>query len=138
MICLQITWISFLIASFWLWKEAVIPGQLLLQCLCTLLVVMLGLTWLIRLSRTPSANVMSLTADGEVNWLQGTEQGCWKLSHKSKICGVFICLFFQKNIFDNRSRFIWLAKDQVSEQDFRRLCRVVLRCQQQSLGCETR
>ncbi|MEP4889873.1 MAG: protein YgfX [Aliiglaciecola sp.] len=135
MLCLQISWISFLIMTFWLWKESVIPGQLLLQSGCSLLTLIFGLGWIFKLKQKYSPSVMSLTPTGEVNWLQGAHHGYCKLSHQSKICGAFICLFFEKTVFDNQPRFLWLAKDQVSEQDFRRLCRIILRCQQQPMDC---
>ncbi len=134
MICLQISWISFLMLTFWFWKSSVFPEQIMLQTIATLVTMLFGIRWIFKTQRNAWISVMSLSSVGEVNWLQGASSGCYRISQKSKICGAFICLHFQKSILNKPPMFMWLAKDQVSEHDFRRLCRIVLRCQQQSLG----
>ncbi|WP_226992220.1 protein YgfX [Aliiglaciecola lipolytica] len=128
-IWVQISWISFLITSFWSWKAFTIPAQLTIQWLATGLTLLIGCHWIIKVKHAFKPRIMNLDPTGQISWLCEDQENLWVISSKSKICGSFVCLHLLSDFVCTPNKYLWLAKDQINERDFRRICRTILRCQ---------
>jgi hypothetical protein len=129
--------------SVWAWQPEVLPFQWAIQSLFSLLLIYFGYVKFVEYKKRISSPI-TFTEQGQ--WLEliavtglGVSNECgeeaqtsWLISHKSRITSLFLFVHVISALNPNRSKWITIYKDQVSEQNYRRLCRAVIF--QQQLG----
>ncbi|WP_343859678.1 protein YgfX [Aliiglaciecola litoralis] len=124
----QISWLCGLLLSIWSWKVDVITYQLLLQILGSLMIIGFGGFWLVTHRHAQRPLTFLLSESGKLT--QMPDSGIqWQVSSDSKLVGPFVYLQAHDRFNHQQRMTNWLAKDQFIETDFRRLCRVICRCQ---------
>lgn len=138
-------YITFLILSLsvWTWQPEVLPFQWAIQSLFSVLLIYFGYAKFVDNKKHISPSI-TFTEQGQ--WLEligrtelgglkecGEEaQTSWLISHKSRITSLFLFVHVISALNPNRSKWVTIYKDQVSEHNYRRLCRAVIF--QQQLG----
>ncbi|MCF2946542.1 hypothetical protein L0668_00335 [Paraglaciecola aquimarina] len=121
-----------LATSFWTWKPDIMPFQWILQLVLSCGVLCIGVKKVL-VQQTKLPLVISFTEKGEWLELTNTLQSSWLINHDSRIMGVILLLRVTSALNPSLGKWLIIYKDQVSEADFRRLCRAII-YQQQNLG----
>ena len=114
--------------SLFLWQPFVVPVEWMFQAvLATAL-----LTSLIQRIRQNSRQSFILTADNQGQCyfsVQQDSEQTWQVARRSMVSffALWICL---ESAVGAKRLWLCIARDQVSDQSFRRLCRIVFYCQQ--------
>ena len=114
-----------LLLSVFTWQSQIMQYQLLIQ----LIVVFIISFYVFKaslISRRQTLSPVILSINGE--WLETDVEGqvAWNITDKSRVSALllFIHLVVSNNI--HQSKWCLVYKDQVSERDFRRLCRAII------------
>lgn len=125
----KVVWVATLCLSAWFWKPDILPFQWFYQVLASVFIYVLCMRF-IRFSAL--ADNILMDDQGNIALPPFNEQQ-WQISARSRTLGPFIYLVVN-NRFDCDACFaIWLARDQVSQRGFCRLCKVIIRCQTSSI-----
>jgi hypothetical protein len=122
-------WAVVLLSPFH-WQSQIVPFQWLLQTLFSIVILWLALLNLREHVKSQPLTV-DLSSDGEWHELSLVGQYHWRISHKSRISPWFLWIHLVSPINHLQTRWQVVYKDQVSELDYRRICRAIL-LQQQS------
>lgn len=76
--------------------------------------------------------IVSVSEKGDWQWLDAESDIAYVVSSQSRISSFMLWLNLTSKINPNQSRWYWVHKDSVSEQDYRRLCRIIRRQQSDS------
>lgn len=120
-----------LLVSVCLWQPNTFTGQLVLQVILCL--VLAGVFYR-HFTQYCQRKIPPVTFDQQGLWTE-LEQGqgsSWRLTSQSRLSGLLIFIHLVSALNAKRSKRLLLFKDQMTEQDYRRLCRAVI-YQQQSL-----
>lgn len=114
------------------WKPEIIQYQILLQTLIISIVTLLLFVVVLR-SRTQVQTPVIFSLRGE--WLETNigEPIGWMISEQSRVSSLLLFIHLISPINTSHSKWRLIYKDQVTERDFRRLCRAVI-YQQQTVG----
>lgn len=118
-----------LLMSVFFWQSNIFPYQLLLQATLACIIVHLGITkTLAEMMRVQSPVICSI--DGQ--WLEMTRgaQVGWKITSRSRISSLLLFIHLVSPINAKHQKWCLIFRDQLSERDFRRLCRAVIFQQQ--------
>ena len=118
-----------LVFSVFNWQSEIIPYQLLLQVfVASIISFFVFKALLLKLTHKQASVIFSKHGQ----WLESNAQGqvAWKISDKSRVSTLvlFIHLICSNN--SRQSKWCLVYSDQVTERDFRRLCRAVIYQQQ--------
>lgn len=121
----RVTWVVVLCLSVWSWKTDVMLYQVAIQWFTTLFILVV----VSRIFRARLAVPIFLLDDtGQVLMPKHSQQQR-QISAQSRIVGPFIYMVLCDSYSQNAVFVNWLARDQLSEPDFCRLCKVIYRCQ---------
>jgi hypothetical protein len=114
-----------LMLSVYLWQQDIMPYQGIFQMLC---IVLLGCyawySW--RQSASKAQRFAAVVSyQGEWTYLDQRSVPNWILSPDSKITGLVLWIHLQPRLA-GKPCWKWVFRDQVSEQDYRRLCRCIV------------
>lgn len=126
-----------LLLSIWFWQPDVMKAQWLVQSLATIVIILLFVQFLNKSktnkvfsdAKVPTTAYLD-TSDDRVIYHQDQNVSGY-ISNKSLLFGPFIYLHIQLRVSNRSTHSLWLCKDQMSELDFRRLCRSVIRMRTQ-------
>lgn len=113
------------------WQSEIIKYQLFFQCLVVFAVTYFVFKSILS-SRRQTQPPVILSLSGE--WLETNkdEQTIWIITEKSRTSSILLFVHLISPINALHSKWCLICKDQVTEQDFRRLCRAVIYQQQTS------
>ena len=120
-----------LVLSVLNWQSEIIKYQIFLQILVVFTVTVLVFRSILN-SRHHAQLSVILSLRGE--WLETNKdkQTSWIITDKSRTSSILLFIHLISPINTLNSKWCLIYKDQVSEQDFRRLCRAVIYQQQTS------
>lgn len=118
-------WAGVLCISVWLWKPEILPYQWMLQSGVCFVIILL--CWRPTLLAVPP-RIILLDDDGSMSLPLSNEKQ-WQVNSKSRTLGPFVYLVVNDRFDKNDIFTLWLARDQVYQSDFCRLCKVIIRCQ---------
>ncbi|WJG10485.1 protein YgfX [Aliiglaciecola sp. LCG003] len=132
---LEISWGAVLLVSIWCWQDNILAAQVGLQVGAS--VALFGLLfYLFKRALTQQVSGVFML-DDEGRWSPISPYGmcAWQIHTNSKVLGFLACLVLVDKHDSKRKKRIWLAKDQMQDGDFRRLCRTIYRihCTPQSI-----
>jgi hypothetical protein len=119
-----------------LWQPSGPPWQWLLQAsLIIVLVVGAYYAWM-QFRHNMKLRIVMLSDVGEWLYLDDENQAYWQMTHHCRITSLLLWVnLLPKLASSGRADcWLWIFRDQVSEQDYRRLCRIIVRQQSKSPG----
>ena len=118
-----------LVLSVLNWQSEMIQYQLLFQAL-VLFIITFFIFKAVLLSCCQMQHPVIFSEDGE--WLETNidDQIDWRITDKSRVSSLLIFVNLISSVNARHSKWYLVFKDQVTEQDFRRLCRAVIYQQQ--------
>ncbi|MEP1553536.1 MAG: protein YgfX [Paraglaciecola sp.] len=118
-----------IIASISTWQSNIFNYQLLVQVLFLFVVLIYGYKSIIKQGKIPQS-VIIFSQDGK--WLETVsgEQVSWQVSPQSRATRLVLFINIVSPLTPQKSQWRLIYKDQVNEQYFRRLCRVIIFQQQ--------
>ena len=125
-----------LMGSVWIWQANVFDWQWVWQGAISILLLIYFYKHF-RGYLDAQLPVVTFTEQGQWSEMDVQHQGHvsnWLLNKQSKITGYVLFLHLVSALNPRRSKWMFLYKDQVSEQDYRRICRAVIFQHQQSRG----
>lgn len=129
-VTIQLLFWGVVLVSPFHWQSHIVPFQWLIQTLFSLIILWLALTSLHEHVKSQPLTV-DLSSDGEWYELSPIAQSHWRISLKSRISPWFLWIHLVSPINQQQAHWRVVYKDQVSELDYRRICRAIL-FQQQS------
>lgn len=114
--------------SVWSWNAQIVEFQRLLQSLLSAALLAYAVGQFFSSEKSSTAQIVMLSESGELVDLVD-ESIQWQVTSKSRLAGPFVYLHRVDRFSIRRQTGKWLAKDQFNHSDFRRLCRVIFRCQ---------
>jgi hypothetical protein len=111
--------------SIYLWQQDIMPYQGLVQIMC--IVLLGGYAWRFwrQSASQPQRFAAVVSYQGEWTYLDQRSQPNWQLSPDSKITSLVLWIHLQPKLA-GKPCWQWVFRDQVSEQDYRRLCRCIV------------
>ncbi|MDN4500863.1 protein YgfX [Alteromonadaceae bacterium BrNp21-10] len=125
---LQIAFYGLLILSVWCWQPHIISYQWLLQIALSLGIMLLLYQQLQQLAFT---SVVSLSTEGQ--WLDLSQQRAFNITRASRVTPWLLWIQLQSSVSSQR-QWCWICRDAVSDDDYRRLARIIYRVQQGTLN----
>lgn len=127
----QLVTYAVLVLSVVSWQSDIIQYQTLLQILVVVIITFFLFRAILH-SRQKQVPVL-FSQSGE--WLETNIDGQvgWKITNKSRVSSFLLFIHLISPLNSRHSKWCVIYKDQVTEQNFRRLCRAVL-YQQQNVG----
>jgi hypothetical protein len=121
-----------LVLSVLNWQHDIVQYQFFLQVVIILIITFFVLKAILHGWHQTQASVI-LSQNG--GWLEINidRQVAWRMTNKSRISSILLFIHLVSPLNARHSKRCLIYKDQVSERDFRRLCRTVI-YQQQSAG----
>ena len=117
---------SLLFVSVFSWQADIIIYQVWLQLFSATLVVMAAVVAIKHTDKSNRAFVALVSQQGDWTYLSQQDNTSWKLSQRSRLTSWILWIHISEKIGVGESRWHWIFRDQVSEQDYRRLCRCIL------------
>lgn len=120
----------FVVWSVFQWQPAVLPLQSALQIGLSA-VMFFSLIWLvIQFNRHATSRIMVLCESGQCELTHMQKYSQWIIASESR-CSAWLLWLKLQSVSDPSDCFwLWLFRDQVTDDDFRRISRVVHRSQQ--------
>jgi hypothetical protein len=115
-----------LVLSLFSWQQDTFVYQLWVQVFSALVLMLLALRAFGEAHRDNRLFVVVITEQGEWLYVEHAEQSSWQISERSRISSEVLWLHIEPKIAGSKARWLWVFNDQVSEQDYRRLCRCIL------------
>ncbi|MFT6952292.1 MAG: hypothetical protein ACJAUL_003454 [Paraglaciecola sp.] len=111
--------------SIYLWQQDIMPYQPLFQIVCIALLG--GYAWHFWRQNVsqPQRFAAVVSYQGEWTYLDQRPRSNWLLSPDSKITSLVLWIHLQPKLVGEPC-WQWVFRDQVSEQDYRRLCRCIV------------
>lgn len=131
LIVFQLLTYAVLVSSVFSWQSNVIANQIFVQAVITL-VSSFFIFRSIYQSYTRSMPVIIFSQQGEWLELGRHEQTTWQLTKSSRVTGLLLFVHLASQFDLKRTKRHLIYRDQLNEQDFRRLCRTILYQQQLS------
>ncbi len=114
-----------ILLSIWLWQPHSFSYQQFVQWALSLLCGVSLIRWLIR---PPAEYIFSVSEEGDWQWGQ-PDQPPRLLAPQSRVTGWVLLICLQDKLSGATAERLLLFRDQLSEQNYRRLCRIILRRQ---------
>ena len=128
-IILLVTLWGLVLLSVFHWQADIFPYQQLLQTCFALITLLLAYRNLQNAAKSLPFSI-SFSQQGEWNYLDKEMQFQWQITEKSKLSSWLVWLQLRSPVDPNQGHWLVIFKDQVSEADYRRLCRAILYQQQ--------
>nr|WP_241737614.1 protein YgfX [Neptunicella marina] len=119
---LQIALTGILILSVWSWQPDVMRQQVWLQLFISLILLVFVIY---HLKQSSLSAIVSVDTDGHWLWLD--RQTTANIQSSSKISQFVLWVYLQEA--DGKRHWLWIFKDAVKYEDFRRLSRIILQMQ---------
>lgn len=114
-----------ILLSVWLWQPDSFSYQQAVQWSLSLLCAVSLTRWL---SRTPAERIFTVSEEGDWQWgLPGQTERL--LAPQSRVTAWVLLICLQDKLSGSVAERLMLFRDQLSEQNYRRLCRIILRRQ---------
>lgn len=120
---------ALVLLSLFHWQEAIFPYQQILQGLLALLILFFAYKTLNSAAKTLPF-VITFNQQGEWSYLGKETAIQWQMTEKSRLTDWLLWIQLSSPIDTGQSHWVVVFKDQVSEADYRRLCRAILYQQQ--------
>jgi len=117
---------ALLLLSLFSWQQGIFAYQLWVQVFSALLLMLLGVRALGESRRDNQLFAAVITEPGEWVYVDHAQQSSWQLSGRSRIGFGVLWLHLEPKIAGRKAHWLWVFNDQVSVQDYRRLCRCIL------------
>ena len=117
---------ALMVLSLFSWQQDTFVYQLWIQVFGALVLMLLAFRALGESRRDNRLFVVIITEQGEWLYVDRSEQSSWQLTRHSRISSQVLWLHLEPKIAGSKPRWLWVFNDQVSEQDYRRLCRCIL------------
>lgn len=118
-----------LVISVWLWDPNWFPHQIWVQIALTMLLLIHG--WQSIINRLQAPVVFSMYQDGRWLYLSDSPDGNraiqWQMSQHSRFTDWLVWIHL-KGL--GRSHWFWIFRDEVGDEEYRRICLAVKYCQQ--------
>ncbi|MDU0354379.1 protein YgfX [Paraglaciecola aquimarina] len=118
------------VLSFWCWKAQILPFQWLIQSVLSILVCVHFFKWL-KQQQAQKVSPVIFTVDGQ--WTE-LEHDSWLITQQSRISRFVLFINLSSVLNAAHSKWFVVYHDQVSEQEYRRLCRAIIFQQQKTDG----
>lgn len=115
-----------LFVSIFSWQADVIIYQFWLQLFFAILVLTGAAMALHNKGKYTQAFVALVTQQGDWTYLSQQDDTSWQFTQRSRLTPWILWIHISSKIGGSESRWHWIFRDQVSEQDYRRLCRCIL------------
>jgi hypothetical protein len=116
-----------LLVSIWLWQPNLLPYQIVFQILFSFLLVFL---YFQHNKRYQSQQFCPITLNEKGQWIELTQhQSSWQITQSSRMTRVLLFVHLQSAL-SQQHKWILIFNDQVTDADYRRLCRAILYQQQ--------
>lgn len=129
-LCVQLTLVMLCVFAVLSWQPGHVAWQGVWQfCLLVLLLLWAWRHW--HSSKQDDA-VISLSETGQWSELSAPEQvQQWQITRHSRVSSLLIWLQLLPTLSGEKTepRWLWVYRDQLPERDFRRLAKIVVRCQ---------
>ena len=121
-----------LVVSVIYWQSEIIQYQLFLQALVVFIITLFIFRAVLNSWRQTQAAVV-FSQNGE--WLETNIDGQigWKITEKSRVSSILLFIHLIAPVNARDSKWCLIYRDQITERNFRRLCRAVI-YQQQTAG----
>ena len=100
--------------------------QFWIQSLLAILVLSGAVVAVRHKGKYDQAFVALVSQQGDWTYLSQQDNTSWQFSQRSRLTGWVLWIHISSKIGVGQSRWHWIFRDQVSEQDYRRLCRCIL------------
>lgn len=122
------------VGSVFNWQSGVFPMQFLMQLSVIATLLWVGVRHWNRLVHSSRNRVVMLSDNGEWLYLDQESENNWQIGGRSRISNLLLWVELIPKIAGQNSRnsWLWIFRDQVTEQNYRRLCRVIIRQKQES------
>ncbi|MGO4894177.1 protein YgfX [Flavobacterium sp. W21_SRS_FM6] len=117
------------LASICHWQSNIMPYQPVIQFLFAGIILWFAFTSLLACKKT-LPRLIALSVQGEWDDLEQDNPSQWRMSGKSRVTPWLLWVHLISPIDAKTAQWVFVYKDQVSEADYRRLCRVILLLQQ--------
>lgn len=124
-VAIQLLFWGVILISPFHWQSNIVPFQWGIHVLFSLLIVGLAIKNLREHARL-QVILVGLSSEGEWEYLNGESQTHWRISAKSRVSQWFLWIHLVSSVNPQKSHWYVIFKDQVSESDYRRLCRAIL------------
>ncbi|WP_299075559.1 protein YgfX [uncultured Paraglaciecola sp.] len=118
-----------LVVSVFIWQPNIFPFQIVLQVIAVIILSFFVFKEILHSIKKTQAPAI-LSEQGEWLEVKGHNQTSWKLTDKSRISSLLLFIHLVSTVNARHSKWRLVYKDQVTERDFRRLCRAVIFQQQ--------
>jgi uncharacterized membrane protein YeiB len=115
-----------LLISVFSWQANIVVYQVWIQLFSAILVVMAAVVAFKNTDKYNQAFVALVSQQGDWTYLSQQNNTSWQLSQRSRLTSWILWIHISAKIGVGQSRWHWIFKDQVSERDYRRLCRCIL------------
>jgi hypothetical protein len=123
---------ALLILSLFTWQQNTFTYQLWIQLSMALLVMLLAIRAIADTRRQNRMFVAVVSEQGEWVQIDKHHQSSWQVTDKSRVTSQVLWIHLLPKVGDGKPQWLWVFNDQVSEQDYRRLCRCIIYLQQTS------
>jgi hypothetical protein len=121
-----------LVLSVLNWQHDIVQYQFFLQIVIMLIITFFVFRAILHGWHQTQASVI-LSQSGEWLEINIDRQVAWRITNKSRISSVLLFIRLVSPLNARHSKWCLIYKDQVSERDFRRLCRTVIHQQQSAV-----
>jgi hypothetical protein len=115
-----------LFVSIFSWQANIILYQFWIQSSIAILVVAWAVFAVLHKGKYNQAFVALVSQRGDWTYLSQQDDTSWQFSQRSRLTSWVLWIHISSKIRVGQSRWHWVFRDQVSEQDYRRLCRCIL------------
>lgn len=121
-------WATVLVSVF-CWQQDVVPYQMIVQILLVLIILWLAYKNFVKQTYTTNYSI-SLSQNTDWEYHSAVELSSWRVTEKSRITHFLLWIHLSSTLIPAKTQWVIIFRDQVSEENFRLLCRAVLFQQQ--------
>lgn len=126
---LVVTLWALVLFSVFHWQADIFPYQQFLQVIIAVIILLLAYKTISGMAKAKPV-VITFNQQGQLDYLLGETSDQWQLTDKSRLTDWLLWLHLVSAIDPRQRHWLLIFKDQVSAQDYRRLCRAILYQQQ--------
>ena len=123
-----------LFVSIFSWQPNIILYQFWIQLFFAILVLSGAVFAVQHNGKYNQAFVAVVSQQGDWTYLSQQDDTSWQFTQRSRLTSWVLWINLSSKIGVGKSRWHWIFRDQVSEQDYRRLCRCILYQQHKTLS----
>jgi endonuclease/exonuclease/phosphatase (EEP) superfamily protein YafD len=126
---LVVTLWALVLLSVFHWQADIFYYQQFLQVIIAVIILLLAYKTISGMAKAKPV-VITFNQQGQLNYLVGETSEQWQLTDKSRLTDWLLWLQLVSALDPRQRHWLLIFKDQVSAQDYRRLCRAILYQQQ--------